>query len=103
MTAVAIMRGKVLGKLKGLKVDKSPRPDGLHPRFLKEIDEEIVEALVAIFQESLESDRVSEDWKMADVITLLKKGGRQKTGNHKPVSLTLSHCGSSASQSADGK
>ena len=35
VSAVAITKEKVLGKLKGLKVDKSPGPDGLHPRVLK--------------------------------------------------------------------
>ena len=67
---------------------KSPGPDGLHPRVLKEIAEEIVEALVVIFQESLETGRVPEDWKVANVTPLFKKGGRQQTGNYRPVSLT---------------
>eukprot|EP00061_Rhincodon_typus_P017350 g46006.t1 len=35
--AVAINKEKVLGKQKFLKVNKSPRPDVLHPRVLKEI------------------------------------------------------------------
>eukprot|EP00061_Rhincodon_typus_P005592 g25290.t1 len=66
---VAVTKEKVLEKLNGLKVDTLPRPDGLHPRVLKEI----VEALVVIFQESLESGRVPEDWKIANVIPLFKK------------------------------
>eukprot|EP00061_Rhincodon_typus_P011728 g36966.t1 len=78
----------MLRKLKGLKADKSPRKDGLQPRVLKEIAEEIVEALMVIFQESLESGRVQEDWKMSNGAPLFKKGGRQKTGNYRPVSLT---------------
>eukprot|EP00061_Rhincodon_typus_P018922 g48313.t1 len=61
---LAITKEKVLGKLKGLKVDKSPRPNVLHPRDLKQVTEEIVEALMVIFQESLESGRVLEGWKM---------------------------------------
>eukprot|EP00061_Rhincodon_typus_P004952 g23807.t1 len=51
VSAVAITKETVLGKPKGLEVDKSPGPDGLHPRVLKEIAEEIVE--VVNFQESL--------------------------------------------------
>eukprot|EP00061_Rhincodon_typus_P005273 g24575.t1 len=53
LNMVAITKEKVLEKLIGLKVDKSPGPDGLHPRVLKEIAEEIVKALVVIFCESL--------------------------------------------------
>eukprot|EP00061_Rhincodon_typus_P010805 g35362.t1 len=51
VSIVAIIKEKVLGKLKGLKADKSPRPDGLHYRVLMETAEEIVEALMVIFQE----------------------------------------------------
>eukprot|EP00061_Rhincodon_typus_P008492 g31132.t1 len=82
---VAITKEKVLEKLNGLKVDKPPGPDGLHPRVLNEIAEEIVEALVVIFQESLESWRVPEDWKIINVIPLFKKGARQKTENYRPI------------------
>eukprot|EP00061_Rhincodon_typus_P017438 g46131.t1 len=38
----------------------------MEARVLKENGEEIVEALVVIFQESLKSGRVPEDWKMAN-------------------------------------
>eukprot|EP00061_Rhincodon_typus_P004626 g23033.t1 len=89
VSMVTITKEKVLEKLKGLKVDKSPGPDRLHPRILKEIAEEIVETLVVIFQESPESGRVSKDRTIANVIPLFKKGGRQKTGNYKLISLTL--------------
>eukprot|EP00061_Rhincodon_typus_P006823 g27857.t1 len=85
---VTITKEKGLVKLIGLKVDKSPGPNGLHPRVLKEMGEEIVEALVVIFQESLESGRVPEDWKIANVTSLFKKGIRQTTENYRPISLT---------------
>ena len=88
VSVVAITKEKVLGKLKRLKVDKSPGPDGLHPRILKEIAEEIVEALVVVFQESLEAGRIPEDWKVANVTPLFKKGGRQQMGNYRLASLT---------------
>eukprot|EP00061_Rhincodon_typus_P010837 g35420.t1 len=69
---MAIIKEKVLGKLKTLKVDKSLGPDGLHPRVQKEITEEAVEALVVIFQES---GWVPEDWKMANnSLSKLDKG-----------------------------
>eukprot|EP00061_Rhincodon_typus_P003357 g19893.t1 len=85
---VLTTKEKVLEKPKGLKVDKSPGPDGLHPRILKEIAEEMVEVLVVIFTESLESGRVPEDWKTANVTPLFKKGVRQKTRNYRLISLT---------------
>jgi len=41
-----------------------------------------------IFQESLMSGSVPEDWKKVNVTSLFKKGGRQKMGNYWPVILT---------------
>ena len=49
---------------------------------------EIVDALVIIFQHSIDSGRVPVDWTVANVTPLFKKGGREKTGNYRPVSLT---------------
>eukprot|EP00061_Rhincodon_typus_P012507 g38282.t1 len=74
VSMVAITKEKLLERLKGLKVYKTPGPDGPHPRVLKEIAEVIVEALVVIFQESLESRRVPQEWKFANVTPLFKKG-----------------------------
>ena len=34
---IVITKEVVMGKLMGLKVDKSPGPDGMHPRVLKEM------------------------------------------------------------------
>eukprot|EP00061_Rhincodon_typus_P008756 g31647.t1 len=88
MRIVANTKKKLREKLKSLKVDKSNRPDGLHPSCLKQIAGEIVEALVVIFQESLESERAPENWKMANATPLFKKGGQQKTRNYGLVFLT---------------
>eukprot|EP00061_Rhincodon_typus_P015798 g43685.t1 len=81
MSVMAISMEKVLGRLKGLNLDNSPGLGGLHRRVLKEIAEKIMEASMVIFQKSLESGRGQDDWNMANV--------RQKTGNYRPVSLTL--------------
>ena len=85
---IHIRQEMVLDRLMGLKADKSPGPDGLHPRVLKEVALEIVDALVIIFQCSIDSGSVPVDWRVANVIPLFKKGGREKTGNYRPVSLT---------------
>ena len=76
---INISREMVLGKLMGLKADKSPWPDNLHPRVLKEVALEIVDALVVIFQDSIDSGTVSADWRVANVTPIFKKGGREKT------------------------
>ena len=85
---IVITKEVVMGKLMGLKVDKSPGPDGMHPRVLKEMAREIANALAIIYQNSINSGVVPADWKLANVTPLFKKGGRQKAGNYRPVSLT---------------
>lgn len=88
LNTIKITKEVVLGKLMRLKEDKSPGPDGLHPRVLREIAVGIVDALVIIFQNSLEAGTVPVDWKMANVTPIFKKGSKQKAGNYRPVSLT---------------
>eukprot|EP00061_Rhincodon_typus_P007895 g30028.t1 len=82
VSVVTITKEKMLGKVKGLKVVKSSGPDRLHPRVLNELAEDIGKALVVIFQESLESGKIPNARKIADVTPLFKKGRRQKTGNY---------------------
>jgi len=44
INTITITGEKVQGKLMGLNADKSPEPDGLHPRILEEAATEIVDA-----------------------------------------------------------
>ena len=41
-----------------------------------------------IFNSSLESGQVPEDWREANATPLLKKGSREELGNYRTVSLT---------------
>jgi len=56
--------------LQWLRVDKSSGPKEMPARLLMEVAEKIVDTLVEYFHNSLNSGRVSEDWKTA-------KGRRQ--------------------------
>jgi len=82
----------VLRKLQHLKVDKSPGPDGIHPALLKNCASAVTKPLTAIFQESYYSGIVPNDWKIADISPLFKKGSKSDLGNYRPVSLTSVVC-----------
>ena len=51
---------EVMGFLRNIKVDKSPGPDGISPRMLREAREEIAGALREIFVSSLATGEVTQ-------------------------------------------
>ena len=61
-------------------------------RFLKELHEELTQALTLIFQASLHQGQVPTIWKDAFITSLFKKGDRSKPSNYRPVSLTPICC-----------
>eukprot|EP00061_Rhincodon_typus_P013164 g39363.t1 len=85
---VEIKMEEVLEVLKNIKVDKSPGPDGVYPRILREARDEIVGAEREIFVSLLTTGEVPEDWRIATVVLLFKKGGKDNPANYRPVILT---------------
>ena len=82
----------VLKKLKKLKVNKSPGPDKIHPRVLHEIAESICIPVSIIFNTSLRLNKLPNEWKIANVTAIYKKGNKSHAGNYRPVSLTSVLC-----------
>uniref|UniRef100_A0A803T570 Reverse transcriptase domain-containing protein n=1 Tax=Anolis carolinensis TaxID=28377 RepID=A0A803T570_ANOCA len=60
--------------LAALNEFKSPGPDRLHPRVLKELAEVISEPLTIIFKSSWRTGEVPGDWRRANVVPIFKKG-----------------------------
>ena len=79
---------EVLNKINKLKNGKAPGDDGFIPEFLKRIGDYISEPLAKIFNSSMQEGIVPEDWRIANVAPLFKKGSRKVPGNYRPVSLT---------------
>ena len=79
-------------KIRGLKTEAAPGPDGLGPRVLKELQEGLAPVLAHIFKKSLEEGKVPADWKTANVTPIFKKGSKGDPGNYRPVSLTSVCC-----------
>ena len=87
-----ITEAMILKKLKKLKVNKSPGPDQIHPRVLNEISNEICKPLQIIFQKSINTKTLPDEWKHAQVTAIFKKGNKTKAQNYRPVSLTCIVC-----------
>ncbi|KAK2147931.1 hypothetical protein NP493_3311g00001 [Ridgeia piscesae] len=79
-------------KIRDMKDNKSAGVDGIPPKLLLEIVEQISIPLATVFNLSLEEGIVPLEWKEANIIILFKKGSRNKSENYRPVSLTSVIC-----------
>ena len=92
LEAVTVTTRKVKDKIMALKPDSAPGPDGISGQLLQGLADEISPALAAIFSKSLEDGELPEDWRLANVTPIFKKGSRTKPENYRPVSLTSIPC-----------
>merc|ERR1711963_630999 len=73
--------------------DKSPGPDELHPKILKECAEELASPMKIMFDLTMRVGKIPHEWKKAEVKAIYKKkGSRKDPSNYRPVSLTSVVC-----------
>ena len=89
---INITEDMVRKKLSNLKTSCAPGPDGIHPRVLKEAAVQLALPLSILFQKSIDSGVLPDDWKVGTVVPIFKKGCRSEPGNYRPVSLTAIPC-----------
>ena len=89
---LVITEDQVEKKLKGLKIDKSPGPDGMHPRILKELSDMIAGPLCILFNKSVLERALPQEWKDGHVTPIFKKGSKSDRANYQPVTLTSIVC-----------
>ena len=82
----------VVKLLRDLNPTKSPGPDNLGPRVLKELADEVGPLLLLIYRKSLQTSEVPEDWRKANVTPVYKKDQRYQAENYRPISLTSVCC-----------
>ena len=66
----------VIREIDGLKKTKSPGPDNVYPRILKECREQLSEHIAKLFQKSLDTGFVPKLWRQANVVPIFKKGDK---------------------------
>ena len=89
---MVVTENDVLHKIEKIKVNKTPGPDKISPRILKEVKHQISKPLSILFNKSLQLGKVPSDWKCANVTPIFKKGDKSQPGNYRPISLTSVVC-----------
>jgi hypothetical protein len=89
---ITVTQNGVYKLLHGLNQHKATGPDEISTKFLKEMAAPVTPALTLIFQASLNQGQTPEDWKLANVSPIFKKGDKSKPANYRPVSLTSVCC-----------
>ena len=92
LSNVTIADTDVCNSLKSLKVCKSPGPDGIHPRVLKELANELAYPLKLLFEKTVNESKLPSAWKLQEIRPIFKKGNKNTPGNYRPVSLTSIVC-----------
>ena len=85
---INITEEKVLKKLKKLNPNKACGPDQITPRLIREIAEPLTPSLTKLYNNSLSTSIVPDDWKLATITPIFKKGDKKDPSNYRPVSLT---------------
>lgn len=63
-------------------------PDRIHPRVMRKLADELAKPLSIIYCQSWLTRKVPDDWKLANVTPVYKKGWKEDPGTYRPVSLS---------------
>lgn len=92
LEGLEISEGKIRKVIQKLKKNKSPGPDELHPRIIKEAMEELIQPLKILYEYSFNHNKFPQDWRIANITAIFKKGDKCCPGNYRPVSLASIIC-----------
>ncbi|CAB4033903.1 Hypothetical predicted protein [Paramuricea clavata] len=78
---------EVARTLLALDTTKATGPDGIPSRLLKETAWQIAPSLTQIFNKSLSCGEIPDEWKLANIVPVHKKGEKSQVENYRPISL----------------
>ena len=77
----------VLTSIKQLDINKATGSDEIPMRLLKETANQIAPSLTMLFNKSLRLGIFPEEWKLANIVPIFKKGKRDFVENYRPIFL----------------
>ena len=87
LTDIELTTDEVLKSLKMLNVNKATGSDGIPARLLRETADNIAPSLTKLFNKSLQYGIIPDEWKVANVVPVYKKGRKDCVENYRPISL----------------
>ena len=92
LSCISVTEGDVSKCIDKIKVNKSPGADTISPHILKEAKGELIKPLCSLFNKSLQDGSMPDEWKLANVTPIFKKGSKSSPSNYRPISLTSVVC-----------
>ena len=87
MSELILSPDDVLVALLNLDTNKATGPDSISPRLQKESAHQIAPSLCQLFNQSLADGSLPDEWKLANIIPVFKKGDQHCVENYRPISL----------------
>ena len=87
LSDIELTTDEVLKSLKMLNVNKATGSDGIPARLLRETVDIITPSLPKLFNKSLQHAIIPDEWKVANVVPVYKKGWKDCVENYRPISL----------------
>jgi hypothetical protein len=92
MTHIKVSNKGVRKLLRDLNIHKAFGPDQIPSRLLRDFADELAPTLTSIFEKSLDTGEISDDWREASIGPLYKKGDRHNAANYRAISLISVSC-----------
>ena len=81
-------QSRVQRLLSNINSNKAQGPDGIHGKILKKCAQGLACPLSYVYKISYNSGYIPNEWKLANVVPVFKKGNKSKVENYRPISLT---------------
>lgn len=88
MPNITVTPNGVFKLLSGLESKKAIGPDNISATLLKTVSAEITPVIVSLFQQSFDTGVFPDEFKMAKITPIHKKGQKSNVENYRPISLT---------------
>ena len=88
MSHIAIHTSGVENLLGNLNPHKATSPDAIPAHILCELSAEVAHVSTFVFQMSLDTGQIQDDWRMAYVIQVYKSGDKCYADDNRPLSIT---------------